>query len=126
MAVQVQRDMTIVVSNDVAQTQVLHKRRAVQTDAASNNYEIDATRLIAAGATVRLEQGGMTTIKVVMLEADAAINLRTTETGDDLPVAPHASGQKALVWLETSTSAVWINNPSSTAAVNLTYILAGT
>jgi hypothetical protein len=126
MAIQVQRDMTIVVSNDTSQTQVLHKRRAVQTDATSTDYEIDATRQIAAGATVQLEQGGMTTIKAVMLEADGALQFRKTQAGDTFAFQPHASGQKSLVWLETSLTALWITNPSSTAAVTLTYILAGT
>jgi hypothetical protein len=124
---------------------ISYKRRAVVSVANDTDFELlvadrdrtitDSTlesaatfvRQLAASANVQVDLGEIATLKALAIEYSAAVNLRLGAVdADPIPLKPVSEGQVGFTVLEMETaSALYLENPSGTAAVSVTVVAVG-
>lgn len=120
-----QRDFTFKVSTDTAQQQVVFARRSQLTDDVTMVEQESGTRLLAAATNVQISFGGVTTAKSIWIEAAGLIYVRSGEATTARSVEPLTTGTKAIYYVEGAATALWLENPSASAAVEVSYCICG-
>lgn len=125
MTIQVQRDLTVVASDTSSQVQILAKRVAQFTDAVSMTEQESGKRLIPAATNQQINLGGVDAVKVLYVEASAAVKIRLSEAGDPFPVGPNVNGAVGIFYAEgLNATEVWIEN-EGTSAVTVFFLAGG-
>jgi len=115
------------VSTDAAGLDILTKRSISIADNTACLYEADGFRTVLPTQNVQLNLNGVVSTKFVKLYADAAFNVRFgAADADPVAVAPITAGQAAIYVATQVAASIWIENPSSTTAININWAVAGT
>ena len=126
MAISYKRRAVVSVANDTDFELLVADRDRTITD---STLESSATfvRQLAASANVQVDLGEIATLKGLAIEYSAAVNLRLgVADADPLPLKPVSEGQTGFTVIELETDdGVWLQNPSSTAAVSVTLVAVG-
>lgn len=126
MAISYKRQIAVAVSTDTIFENLVADRDRTIVDSAT---EAAATfvRSLAAGTNTQVDLGEIATLKALAIEYSATVNLRLgAADADPLPLAPVSEGQVGFSVLEIETDdGVWLENPSSTAAVSVTVVAVG-
>ncbi|HNC24736.1 MAG TPA: hypothetical protein PLU52_11065 [Opitutaceae bacterium] len=126
MAISYKRRAVVSVANDIDFELLVADRDRTITD---STLESSATfvRQLAASANVQVDLGEIATLKGLAIEYSAAVNLRLgAADADPLPLKPVSEGQTGFTVIELETDdGVWLQNPSSTAAVSVTLVAVG-
>lgn len=126
MAISYKRRAVVSVANDTDFELLVADRDRTITD---STLESSATfvRQLAASANVQVDLGEIATLKGLAIEYSAAVNLRLgAADADPLPLKPVSEGQTGFTVIELETDdGVWLQNPSSTAAVSVTLVAVG-
>lgn len=126
MAISYKRRAVVSVANDTDFELLVADRDRTITD---STLESSATfvRQLAASANVQVDLGEIATLKGLAIEYSAAVNLRLgAADADPLPLKPVSEGQTGFTVIELETAdGVWLQNPSSTAAVSVTLVAVG-
>lgn len=126
MAISYKRQIAVAVSTDTIFENLVADRDRTIVDSAT---EAAATfvRSLAAGTNTQVDLGEIATLKALAIEYSAAVNLRLgAADADPLPLSPVSEGQVGFSVLEIETDdGVWLENPSSTAAVSVTVVAVG-
>lgn len=126
MAISYKRRAVVAVANDTDFALLVADRDRTITD---SSLESSATfvRQLAASANVQVDLGEIDTLKGLAIEYNGAVNLRLgADDADPLPLKPVSEGQVGFSILEIETDdGIWIENPSSTAAVSVTIVAVG-
>lgn len=126
MAISYKRRAVVSVANDTDFELLVADRDRTITD---STLESSATfvRQLAASANVQVDLGEIATLKGLAIEYSAAVNLRLgAADADPLPLKPVSEGQTGFTVIEIETDdGVWLQNPSSTAAVSVTLVAVG-
>lgn len=126
MAISYKRRAVVSVANDTAFELLVADRDRTIVD---SSLESSATfvRQLAASANVQVDLGEIATLKALAVEFNGAVNLRLgADDADPLPLKPVSEGQIGFAVIEMETdSGVWLENPSSTAAVSVTVVAVG-
>jgi len=126
VAISYKRRAVVSVANDIDFELLVADRDRTITD---STLESSATfvRQLAASANVQVDLGEIATLKGLAIEYSAAVNLRLgAADADPLPLKPVSEGQTGFTVIELETDdGVWLQNPSSTAAVSVTLVAVG-
>lgn len=126
MAISYKRRAVVSVANDADFALLVADRDRTIVD---STLESSATfvRQLAASANVQVDLGEIATLKAMAIEYSAAVNLRLgAADADPLPLKPVSEGQIGFAIFELETDdGVWLQNPSSTAAVSVTLVAVG-
>jgi len=126
VAISYKRRAVVSVANDTDFELLVADRDRTITD---STLESSATfvRQLAASANVQVDLGEIATLKGLAIEYSAAVNLRLgAADADPLPLKPVSEGQTGFTVIELETDdGVWLQNPSSTAAVSVTLVAVG-
>ena len=126
MAISYKRRAVVSVANDTAFELLVADRDRTIVD---SSLESSATfvRQLATSANVQVDLGEIATLKALAIEYNGAVNLRLgASDADPLPLKPVSEGQIGFAVIELETdSGVWLENPSSTAAVSVTLVAVG-
>lgn len=126
MAISYKRRAVVSVANDTDFALLVADRDRTIVD---STLESSATfvRQLAASANVQVDLGEIATLKALAIEYSAAVNLRLgAADADPLPLKPVSEGQIGFAIIELETDdGVWLQNPSSTAAVSVTLVAVG-
>jgi hypothetical protein len=124
---QVRHQVVIVGSEDSDEKRVGFKRsdrtvtEVTRTDVTEAHAE---TREVAASATDEaLAFGGVGQAKILYMECDAALTMKLNGGSEVFNLTPQSGMRAKLLW-DGSFDSISITNPSSTAAVTLTYFIA--
>lgn len=126
MAISYKRQAKIAVANDTDFVLLVADRDRTITDS-SLKSSATFVRQLAASANVQVDLGEIDTLKGLAIEYNGAVNLRLgADDADPLPLKPVSEGQVGFSILEIETDdGIWIENPSSTAAVSVTIVAVG-
>lgn len=126
MAISYKRRAVVSVANDTDFALLVADRDRTITD---SSLESSATfvRQLAASANVQVDLGEIDTLKALAIEYSGAVNLRLgADDADPLPLKPVSEGQIGFAVIEMETDdGIWVENPSSTAAVSVTIVAVG-
>lgn len=126
MAISYKRRGVVSVANDTDFALLVADRDRTIVD---SSLESSATfvRQLAPSANVQVNLGEIATLKAVAIEYSAAVNLRLgANDADPLPLKPVSEGQIGFAIIELETDdGIWLQNPSSTAAVSVTLVAVG-
>ena len=123
MAQQVQISLGYEVKTDSNDVQ---SGAATVVDTTSVTARIGGRRSIVPLANVAIPFDGVTTSSILVVRASGAVNVRFDAVdADPVAVTPVSSGQEAVLAATASAAGVWVENPSATASVEVTWLLAG-
>ena len=126
MAISYKRRAVVSVATDTDFENLIADRDRTITDSTSEASTV-FVRQLAASANVQVDLGEIATLKALAIEFNAAANLRFgASDADPVPLKPVSEGQIGFALLELETTdGVWLQNPSSTAAVSVTVVAVG-
>lgn len=126
MAISYKRRAVVSVATDTDFENLVSDRDRTITDSTTESSTV-FVRQLAASANVQIDLGEIATLKALAIEYNAAVNLRLgANDADPLPLKPVSEGQVGFALIEMETDdGVWLENPSSTAAVSVTVVAIG-
>ena len=130
MAIYVERTLTLKIAQDQYFADLQRERVSDKQITSDGTMEIGNLRTLGAGASESLNMGGITTASLLFIEVEAGKNLDvslTTAAGSTQAVritAPSTT-QKGMLFVNTGLTAISVENPLATAAVQFEYQLVG-
>jgi len=125
MALSLKRTLSLAIGDADFEQLVADRTRSIRDDTLV--AQVTITRRLIASQVLQLDLGEIDTCRSLLIEFDADVDLRVGAVDADATrLAPISAGQTGVAYFECSAAAgIWLENPSATAAVNVTVVAAG-